>query len=81
MALKFRTVREAEAGCAPLVEPNRDYFNPALPRSAPQVVMLWGYATCLEPESLASTRIDGCTVNRRLVETLDWDAVKTWLDR
>jgi hypothetical protein len=81
VAERFRAVREARSGCIPLVAPNADYFNPVLPRSAPQVVMLWGYATCLEPESLASKRVDGCTVNRRLVQTLNWNALRDWLDK
>jgi hypothetical protein len=72
VAAKFRAVQ---------VAPNPDYFDPKLPRSAPQVVMLWSFAQCLAPESIADKRVDGCTVNRRLVETLEWDAVKTWLDR
>ncbi|HEY0876587.1 MAG TPA: hypothetical protein VGD94_24140 [Vicinamibacterales bacterium] len=37
---------------------------------------------CLEPESLkATTPRGGCVINRALVESMDWDAVRAWLDR
>jgi len=36
---------------------------------------------CPSPASRATTRVNGCRVNRRLVETLDRDAVRVWLDR
>lgn len=81
VAAKYRAAHHAPAGCLRLVTPNPDYFDPKLPRSAPQVVVLWDFARCLTPESIADTRMDGCTVNRTLVETLDWEAVLAWLDR
>jgi hypothetical protein len=63
------------------VRPNADYFDKALPRAAPQVLMVSTFTRCLQPESLKATRRGGCVVNRALVESMDWDAVRAWLDR
>ena len=38
--LRARFTTVASAGCRPLVRPNYGYFNAALPRSAPQVVII-----------------------------------------
>jgi hypothetical protein len=78
---RFRAAAGAPASCRPLVTPNRGYFNPALPRSAPQVVMIANFTRCLTPESTASTTRGGCVINRALLESMDWDAVRAWLDR
>lgn len=81
LATRFRTVADAPRSCRALVKPNWDYFDAKLPRSAPQVVMLGLFTRCLSAESLKETNPSGCTINRKLVETLDWDAVRAWLDR
>lgn len=80
VARRFRLVG-ASPDCRPLVKPNWDYFDRSLPRSAVQVLMLWAYDLCLTPDARASSRTDGCTINRRVVESLDWDAVRTWMDK
>jgi hypothetical protein len=82
LADRFRALAGAPASCRPLVRPNAGYFDAKLPRSAPQVVMVSMFTRCLGPESLkATTPRGGCVVNRALVESMDWDAVRAWLDR
>jgi len=78
---RFRPVAGAPAECRVLVTPNWGYFDPALPRSAPQVVMVVGYTRCLTKESLGETSRGGCVINRALIASLDWEAVRAWLDR
>jgi hypothetical protein len=80
LADRFRTLEGARATCRPLVKPNPDYFDPKLPRSAPQVVMLSLFTRCLDSRSTKNTTRAGCTINRELVNTMDWDAVRAWLD-
>jgi hypothetical protein len=64
------------------VRPNPDYFDATLARTAPQVVMVSMLTRCLQPESLkVTTPRGGCVINRALVESMDWDAVRAWLDR
>ena len=43
---RFRTV--AAATCQPIVRPNYGYFNKALPRSAPQVLIITGIKRCFD---------------------------------
>ena len=81
LAAHFRPAGEAPRSCRALVKPNWAYFDAKLPRSAPQVVMLGLFTRCLSAESLKQTNPSGCTINRKLVETLAWDAVRAWLDR
>ena len=81
LAERFRPAAGAPAACRALVRPNWGYFDPALPRSAPQVLMVSGYTRCLTKESLVETSRGGCVVNRALMSSLDWDAVRAWLDR
>jgi hypothetical protein len=82
LADRFRALASAPASCRPLVRPNAEYFDAKLPRSSPQVVMVAMYMRCLRPEALtATTPRGGCVVNRALVESMDWDAVRAWLDR
>jgi hypothetical protein len=81
LAERFRRKDGAPAACRPLVEPNWDYFDPKLPRAAPQVVMIAAFTRCLTPESKAGTLRGGCVINRALVDSLDWNAVRGWLDR
>jgi hypothetical protein len=78
---KFRPAAGAPAACRPLVRPNWEYFDPKLPRSAPQVLMVTSFTRCLTKESMAETSRGGCVINRALMSSLDWDAVRAWLDR
>jgi hypothetical protein len=82
LADRFRALAGAPESCRPIVRPNAGYFDARLPRSAPQVVMVSMFTRCLRPESLKATSPrGGCVINRALVESLDWDAVRAWLDR
>ena len=82
IADRFRALSTAPSSCRPLVQPNWDYFDAKLPRSSPQIVMISLFTRCLHPESIASTSPrGGCVINRALVESMDWDAVRAWLDR
>ncbi len=81
LADQFRLKDGAPAACRPLVKPNWEYFDPKLPRSAPQVLMVDSFTRCLTPASKALTRPGGCVTNRALVDSIDWNAVKAWLDR
>src|SRR5262249_37306401 len=78
---RFRAKAGAPAACRPLVRPNWDYFDPKLPRSAPQVVMIAAFTRCLTKESMGGTIRGGCVINRALVDSMDWNAVRGWLDR
>jgi hypothetical protein len=81
LAARIRALDGAPSSCRAIVTPNWDYFDAKLPRSAPQVLMLGLFTRCVSTESLKATHPSGCVVNRKLVETLDWDAVRAWLDR
>jgi hypothetical protein len=80
LADQFRLKDGAPAACRPLVKPNRDYFDPKLPRSAPQVLMVDSFTRCLTPASKAETHRGGCVINRALIDSMDWNAVRAWLD-
>jgi hypothetical protein len=82
LADRLRLLSGASASCRPLVRPNADYYDPKLPRSAPQVVMLsTTFTRCLRPEVAKATKPGGCVTNRALIDSMDWDAVRAWLDR
>ena len=82
LADRFRALAGAPASCRALVRPNWDYFDAKLPRSSPQVLMISAFTRCLQPESLGKTTPrGGCVINRALVDSMDWDAVRAWLDR
>lgn len=73
---RFR--RTPSPGCAPLVRPNWKLFNPALPRSAPQVLTISGFLPrCLVPARDGNP--GGCTANNRLLESIDKAALLAWL--
>jgi len=79
---RFPTV--ASAGCRPLVRPNYGYFNAALPRSAPQVVIITGIKRCFDTADKYNNEANspspsGCRANRALIETMDKDAIRAWL--
>jgi hypothetical protein len=78
---RFRRKDGAPAACRALLKPNWDYFDPKLPRSAPQVVMIAAFTRCLTKDSMAATSPrGGCVINRALVNSMDWDAVRAWLN-
>jgi hypothetical protein len=81
LADRFRPHAGAPASCRPLVRPNWGYFDPTLPRSAPQVVMIASFTRCLTRTAAPSTVRGGCAINRALIDSMDWDAVRAWLDR
>ena len=82
LADRFRAHAGAPASCRPLVRPNADYFDATLPRSSPQVLMISAFTRCLQPDSVKATSPrGGCVINRALVDAMDWDAVRAWLDR
>lgn len=82
--LRARFKAAPAAGCVPLVRPNYAYFNPALPRSAPQVILITSIARCFDsadPYNLDARAKGphGCPANRALIETIDKDALRAWL--
>jgi hypothetical protein len=81
LADQFRLKDGAPAACRPLVKPNWDYFDPKLPRSVPQVLTIDSFTRCLTPASKALTKPGGCVTNRALIDSMDWNAVRAWLDR
>ena len=78
---RFRARRGAPASCQGLVTPNRAYFDTALPRTAPQLLVLNLYERCLRPQSMAITKPGGCATNRKVIDSMDWNAVRAWLSR
>jgi hypothetical protein len=82
--LRARFTTVVAAGCRPLVRPNYGYFNAALPRSAPQVVIITGIKRCFDTADKYNRDANfanpsGCRANRALVETMDKDAIRVWL--
>jgi hypothetical protein len=82
LRVRFQTVGSAD--CQPLVRPNYGYFNAALPRSAPQVVIITPIARCFNTADAYngeanSTSPAGCRANRALIETMDKAAIRAWL--
>jgi hypothetical protein len=72
-----RFQRQVSERCIALVRPNWKLFNPALPRSAPQIVVIGHYEPCLLPQNLPHP--GGCVANRKLLETIDKQAILDWL--
>ena len=81
LSARLRKKEGAPPSCRALVRPNWGYFDSTLPRSAPQILMVAAYTRCLTRESMAETVRGGCVINRALVESMDWAAVRSWLDR
>ncbi|AMY08653.1 hypothetical protein LuPra_01857 [Luteitalea pratensis] len=74
----------ANVRCTALVRPNYDFFDRTLPRSAPQLVILWQAKRCYEDdrERVSDERkgwVAGCVANRKLLETWDRQAILEWL--
>lgn len=83
-SLRARFRAAPSAGCHPLVRPNYGYFNKALPRSAPQVVIITPIARCFNTADKYNNEANspspaGCRANRALVDTLDKDALRAWV--
>ena len=72
---RFR--RGPAPGCDPLVRPNWKLFNPALPRSAPQVLTIAHFEQCLADRAVLHP--GGCAANKRLLESIDKAALLAWL--
>jgi hypothetical protein len=58
--------------------------SPALSRCAPQVLIITPIARCFDTANKNNTEASspsptGCRANRRLLETLDKNAVRAWL--
>jgi hypothetical protein len=70
------------ARCRALVRPNDQFFDPSLPRSAPQLLLIANAKRCHEdlrdPQSL-TTLPSGCAANRALLESWDRQALLDWL--
>jgi hypothetical protein len=73
---RFR--RAPAPGCDPLVRPNWKFFNPALPRTAPQLLTIGHFKRCLGDLS-TYPHVGGCVANKRLIESLDKAALLAWL--
>ena len=73
---RFR--RAPAVGCDPLVRANWKLFNPALPRSAPQLLTIAHFEACLAPDQ-RSLHKGGCAANKRLIESIDKAALLAWL--
>jgi hypothetical protein len=73
---RFR--RSPDGGCDPLVRPNWGMFNKALPRSAPQVLIISGFSTCMF-HNPAPEEGGACTANTKLLEKIDKAALMAWL--
>ena len=72
-----RFQRAPAAGCVPLIRPNWALFNPALPRSAPQILVIGHVSRCIDGPT--SIHAGGCAANKRLLETIDRQALLAWL--
>ena len=79
---KFRTA--SSAGCHPLARPNYAYFNSALPRAAPQVLIITPIGRCFDTADRNNREANapspaGCRANRALIESVDKAALKAWV--
>jgi hypothetical protein len=73
-----RFLRAPAAKCEPLVRPNWKFFNPALPRTAPQLLTIGHFMRCMGDRSLYS-HVGGCVANKKLLESIDKAALLAWL--
>jgi hypothetical protein len=73
---RFR--RASAAGCDPLVRANWALFNPALPRTAPQLLTIGHFERCLGADR-KFPHVGGCPANKRLLESIDKAALLAWL--
>lgn len=68
----------ASAECQALARSNWAFLNRSLPRWAPQVVVIPDLGRCID-KPLDPTDPSGCAANRKLLETIDRQAVLDWL--
>lgn len=80
-SLRSRFRSGAAPGCVPIVRPNWQYFNKALPRSAPQLIVVDEIGPCFDKplDTRGPNRAAGCPANRQLLLTMDRQAVLDWL--
>ena len=79
--LKQRFLPAPQPDCVDLVRPNPVVFDRSRPRTAPQVLTIGPINGCIVPApgSTASSYSAGCAAFRALIETLDKDALRAWL--
>jgi hypothetical protein len=78
--MRHATSPRADRGlCLRLLRDGRSSAIPAQRDRAVAPVVLQILAA--RPDAANATTRGGCVVNRALVETMDWDAVRAWLDR
>lgn len=73
-----RFSRDPASACQPVVRPNWTLFNPALLRSAPQLLVIGHFERCLGDQPPAASP-GGCAANRQLLQGLDQQALQGWL--
>jgi len=73
-----RFKRAPADGCVPLIRPNWALFNPALPRSAPQLLVISHFTGCVG-DGPKPIHAGGCAANKRLLESIDREALLAWL--
>jgi len=73
-----RFKRAPADGCVPLIRPNWALFNPALPRSAPQILVISHFSGCVG-DGPKPIHAGGCAANKRLLESIDREALLAWL--
>ncbi|MBI5638094.1 MAG: hypothetical protein HZA03_09015 [Nitrospinae bacterium] len=66
--------------CRPVIRPNWSYFDPALPRTAIQLLTVW-VRDCPAAKPSKDGNPAGCAANMALLQSLDWEAVKAIMDR
>jgi hypothetical protein len=69
----------SSTGCVPVVQPDWAFFDPSLPRSTPQVIVIPQVSRCFENQPAKPATPAGCPANRQLLLTLDKEAVLAWL--
>lgn len=69
-------------GCKPLMEPNPGYYDPALARTAPQLLTITSVKRCLDTAKNPAVALPvndpiphGCAVHTRIWEEMDWRAL------
>jgi hypothetical protein len=78
-----------QPGCTPIVETNWNYFDPALPRVAPQILTIRDFGRCVKVDGaqLTSARISwdyppqGCVQHAQMWRELDWPKLQGLLTR
>jgi len=66
-------------GCRAVVRANSDYFNPKLPRTAIQLITVRAYNYCLDKVPFIAP--GQCKADFKLLENMDWSALRTLMDK